>query len=107
MIASLCGLLIKIGEFHLMTEIWPWKKNVHYLFYGPNKIQFQMHFGVLSVKRESGIESCGPEHDCVLVYLLYKFILLRQNNQCHKMMPKESYVDSSFVSALTGSSGVS
>lgn len=65
-----------------------------------------MDFGVLFIKKES----CSKrlvDYYCVLAYLFCKFTLLKQNDQCNEMMPKESYVDSSFIFALKGSSGVS
>lgn len=46
--AYLYGMLIKTSESHFMTQKYALENNVHYLSYGPNKIQFQMHFEELS-----------------------------------------------------------
>jgi hypothetical protein len=43
----------------------------------------------------------------VLMFQLCKFILLKQNNQYNKMMPKERYVGSSLIFPFKESSGVS
>lgn len=51
-------------------------------------------------------ESFGNEYQWVLMYLFYKFILLK-NNRCNKMTLKESYVDSFFIFVLIGLFGVS
>lgn len=88
-----------------MTEICL-EKNVHYLFYGPKKIQFHIHFDELS-KKEPYSESFTNEYHGALMCLFCKFILLKQKNWYNKVTPKESDVDSSFTFALTGSSGAS
>lgn len=42
-----------------------------------------------------------------LLYLFWKCVILKHNNQCNKVTPKESYAGSSLVFALMGSPGAS